>query len=73
MKSLARFQSYNRRESDSVKKKEKEKKETNEQQTQTLNVVFSRTELDLLPQYPEDEAARWLNNLQPLLILKGSI
>lgn len=56
-----------------LKKKKKKERKTNEQQTQTLNVVFSRTELDLLPQYPEDEAARWLNNLQPLLILKGSI
>lgn len=30
----------------------------NEQQTQTLNLVFSRTELDVLPQSSEHEAVR---------------
>lgn len=30
----------------------------NEQQTQTLNLVFSRTELDVLPQSSKHEAVR---------------
>lgn len=50
-----------------------ESNSVNKDKLWTLRVAFSRRQLDLLPQSPEDEAELWLNPLQPWLLPQGSM